>query len=154
MLPPAFHDFLLAHQTLFWWLAGTSVFIFIATLILVPILLVRLPTDYFAHGKRQRAAWRQHHPLIRAVLLVGKNIVGLLLLVTGVAMLFLPGQGLLTMVMALVLLDLPGKYRLERWLISRRPILRGVNWLRRRAHRPLIVLHGHEPNHGPASPSR
>lgn len=140
MLPQALHDFLLANETLLWWLAGSSVFTFFATLILVPILLVRLPADYFAHGKRHRAPWAHHHPLIRGVLLAGKNILGALFLMAGFLMLFLPGQGLLTMVMALVLLDLPGKYKLERWLIARRGISQGVNWLRQRTGRPLFII--------------
>lgn len=140
MLLQTVHDALLAHQTLLWWLAGTSVLAFIGTLILVPILLIRLPTDYFAHGKRHPAPWAHHRPLIRGIFLVGKNIVGALFLMVGVTMLILPGQGLLTIVMAIVLLDLPIKYRLERWLISRRPILRSINWLRLRAGRPLLIL--------------
>ncbi len=144
MLPQALHDFIQTHHTLLWWLAGSSVFTFIGTLVLVPILLVRLPPDYFAHGKRQPAPWAHHHPLIRAALLVGKNILGLLFLLAGIFMLFLPGQGLLTMVMGVVLLDLPGKYRLERWLIAHRPIHEGVNWLRQRAGRPLLII-GHGP---------
>jgi hypothetical protein len=140
MLPPALHDFLLAHQTLLWWLAGSSVFTFIGTLLLVPILLVRLPTDYFAHGKRHPVPWVHHHPVIRFILIFGKNMLGALFLAAGFFMLFLPGQGLLTMVMGVVFLDLPGKYRLERWLIAHRPILQSVNWLRLRASRPLIII--------------
>ena len=53
-------------------------------------------------------------------------------------MLFIPGQGLLTIAIGLLLVDFPGKYRLERWLISRRPIIRVVNWMRRRAGRTEI----------------
>ncbi|MDR9501425.1 MAG: PGPGW domain-containing protein [Desulfurivibrionaceae bacterium] len=138
MLPQALHELILAHETLLWWLAGASLFLFIGTLFLVPILVVRLPSDYFTHPKRHPLPWGHHHSFIRAILLFGKNILGSLFLVTGFLMLFLPGQGLLTMVMGIVLLDLPVKYRLQRWLISRGPILRAINWLRRRAGRPLL----------------
>ncbi|MBU0682478.1 MAG: hypothetical protein KKD73_13760 [Proteobacteria bacterium] len=134
------HTFLHAHHTLLLWLAGSSVFTFVGTLILVPILLVRLPTDYFAHGKRHPAPWVHHHPLIRFILIFGKNMLGALFLLVGFFMLFLPGQGLLTMVMGVVFLDLPGKYRLERWLISHRAILKSVNWLRLKAHRPVLII--------------
>jgi hypothetical protein len=34
-----------------------------------------------------------------------------------------------------MLLDFPGKYRLERWLATRRAVWRSINWLRRRAGR-------------------
>ncbi len=146
MLPQALHDVIHANETLLWWLAGTSLLTFIATLLLVPLLLTNLPADYFCHGKRHRAPWAHHHPLIRGVLLIGKNILGTLFFMAGLLMLFLPGQGLLTMVMGIVLLDLPGKYRLESWLISRRPILRGINWLRLRAGKPLLII-GREEEH-------
>jgi hypothetical protein len=44
-----------------------------------------------------------------------------------------PGQGLLTIAVGLILLDFPGKFRLERWLATRRSVWRSLNWLRRRA---------------------
>ncbi len=69
---------------------------------------------------------------------VAKNILGGLLVVMGVVMLFTPGQGLLTILIGLLLLNFPGKYRLERWLVLRPGVLRGLNWLRqRRGHRPF-----------------
>ena len=34
----------------------------------------------------------------------------------------LPGRGLLSIVVGIVLLNFPGKFRLERWLVSRRPV--------------------------------
>lgn len=152
MLPQALHDLILAHETLLWWLAGASLLLFIGTLFLVPILVVRLPTDYFTHTKRQPLPWRHHHPFIRAILLAGKNILGALFLLSGLLMLFLPGQGLLTMVMGIVLLDLPVKYHLQRWLISRGPILRAINWLRRRAGSPLLLVDKsrHRPSSDPS----
>ena len=73
-------------------------------------------------------------------MLVAKNAVGILLVVMGIAMLVLPGQGLLSLVLGIMLLNFPGKFRLQRWLVSRRPVLRSINWLRRRANRePLFV---------------
>ena len=46
------------------------------------------------------------------------------------------------MVIGLVLLDFPGKYKLERWLVTRRPVRRSIAWLRRRAGREPLVLEG------------
>lgn len=39
----------------------------------------------------------------------------------------------------MILIDLPGKYALERWLITRRPVRKSVNWLRHRANRAPLV---------------
>jgi hypothetical protein len=55
------------------------------------------------------------------------------LVVAGLVMLVVPGQGLLTIVVGLMLLDFPGKYRLERWLATRPKVWQSINWLRRRA---------------------
>jgi len=66
---------------------------------------------------------------------LGHGIPGVLVLL-GVIMLVTPGQGLLTLLIGLLLLNFPGKYRLERWLVLRPGVLRGLNWLRRRHGEP------------------
>ena len=72
--------------------------------------------------------------------LVAKNIAGLIFILAGMAMLVLPGQGLISILLGLSLTNFPGKYRLERFLISRPAILRSVNWIRRKADKdPLII---------------
>ena len=78
--------------------------------------------------------------MLRIVLLLGKNILGCILIVMGLAMLVLPGQGLLTILIGTLLLDFPGKFKFERWLISRKPILRTSNWLRKKAHKAPLWL--------------
>jgi len=78
--------------------------------------------------------------VMRCVLLVGKNLLGCIFLGAGMAMLVLPGPGVLTILVALTLLDFPGKFRLERWIVARRPLLGTINWLRRRAGRTPLAL--------------
>jgi hypothetical protein len=73
-------------------------------------------------------------------LLVGRNVFGYVFIVVGTAMLVLPGPGILTIVVGIILLNFPGKYRLERWIVERRPVLRSINWLRQRAKKTPIVL--------------
>jgi uncharacterized membrane protein SpoIIM required for sporulation len=128
------------HQTLLWLIAGASLVIFIGTLILIPAIVVRIPPDYFAHEKRPPSRWAEHAAPVRLVMLIVKNVLGAILIVAGTVMLGLPGQGLLTMFVGFLLIDFPGKYRFERWLVSRRSVLRLINWLRHRAGRdPLIA---------------
>jgi hypothetical protein len=129
-----------AHQAVIWWIAGTSIATFIATLLVVPWLIVRIPPDYFAHGRRHRKHWANMHPIVRGVLLTVKNLMGYILIAAGIAMLVLPGQGLLTILLGIILVDLPGKFRFERWLVARGPVLRSINWLRQRAGRAPLVL--------------
>jgi uncharacterized membrane protein YbaN (DUF454 family) len=81
-----------------------------------------------------------NNPVVRGVFIVVKNVVGYVFIVLGIAMLFLPGQGLLTFLLGIILIDFPGKYRFERWLILRKHVLRSINWLRRRSNcEPLVV---------------
>ena len=131
------------HQPLLWSIGGASVAIFIASLIIIPILVVRIRPDYFALQKRPASRWAKSSPLVRAIVLIGKNLLGSVLMVAGLAMLVLPGQGMLTILVGFFLLDFPGKYRLERWLVSRRAIGGLLNWLRSRAGRaPLVFWKG------------
>ena len=127
-------------QTHAWWLACLSASTFVATLIIVPFIVVRIPADYFEYSSRHRALWTDQHFVVRVLLLAAKNVLGVFLVVVGIAMLFFPGQGLLTIAIGLILLEFPGKYHVERWFVARKPVLRAINWLRRRAgHTPLVV---------------
>ena len=124
------------------WIAAVSLFAFLATLIAIPWLVVRIPADYFAHGRRPRQEGPRRHPVVRVAFLIGKNLLGYLLILAGIAMLVLPGQGVLTILLGIILADVPGKYRLERWAVSRPAVLGAINGLRRRAGREPLVLDG------------
>ncbi|MFZ5765575.1 MAG: PGPGW domain-containing protein [Thermodesulfobacteriota bacterium] len=140
-------DFLIANETVILWIAILSIVTFVGTLLLLPLLVAKIPADYFSNTRRHRPPWARHHPLVRAILLTGKNIAGGIFVCMGILMLVLPGQGLLTIAIGIMLLDFPGKFRFERWLASRGPVLRSINWLRKRAHRqPLIFDHLHDPH--------
>ncbi|MGM0435019.1 MAG: PGPGW domain-containing protein [Pseudomonadota bacterium] len=128
-----------AHEVVLWSLGGASLFMFVATLVAVPVIVIRIPADYFARPERGSRLILQRHPVLGLVVLVLKNLLGLVLLIAGIAMLVLPGQGLLTIVIALTLLNFPGKYRLERWVVSRPPVFRSINWIRRRRGVPELA---------------
>ncbi|WP_290538524.1 S-methyl-5-thioribose-1-phosphate isomerase [Alcanivorax sp.] len=67
------------------------------------------------------------------------------LLVAGILMLVLPGQGLLTILIALMASTFPGKYRLERAIMRRPGVFRAANWIRRKYDRtPLKHPDGHD----------
>jgi hypothetical protein len=133
-------NWLSEYQTLLWLLAAASLVIFLANLVAIPAIVVRIRPDYFAHEHRPPSRWAKRSAPVRAVMLIAKNVLGLVLIIAGMVMLGLPGQGLLTMLVGFLLIDFPGKYRFERWLVSRGPICRPINWLRRRAGRePLLT---------------
>ncbi len=144
-------DWLKNHDTLLWSLGTASVVMFVASLIVLPAIVVRIPADYFAHVERPRDPLAGRSLRVRIVLLVLKNLLGFVLILAGIAMLVLPGQGLLTILIGLFLVDGPGKYRLERWLIARPAIHRPLNWLRRRRGRAPLEW---RPPEAPAPGSR
>ena len=122
---------------------AVSAVTFVATLIAVPWLLIRLPSDYFMREQRMPSKLHGTHPAIRVLLLVLKNLIGVILLAGGIAMLVLPGQGLLTMLLGISLIDFPGKYTLERKLVQRKTIQRAINWIRRKGGREPIIVPPH-----------
>ncbi|HUG80952.1 MAG TPA: PGPGW domain-containing protein [Bryobacterales bacterium] len=126
------------YEALLWSLTALSVFMFFATLIAMPLLIARLPADYFT--RRPLRDWPTRHPAVHLLLVVAKNGLGLVLLLAGLAMLVLPGQGILTIFVAIMLLDFPRKRDVELWLIRRGPILHAANWIRAKRRRPPLEL--------------
>jgi hypothetical protein len=128
------------NEALLGWLAATSVVTFVGSLLAVPWLVVRIPADYFARDGHRPPPWAELRPPVRALLRVGKNVVGCLFVLAGIAMLVLPGQGVLTIVLGVLLIDFPGKREIERRIVARPAILQSINWLRqRKGQAPLVV---------------
>jgi hypothetical protein len=130
---------ILSHETALGWLAAVSVFAFVATLIVVPVLVVRIPADYFTRGSRFGKAPGERHAVLRGIGGGAKSLLGCILIAVGIMMLVLPGQGMLTIAVGVMLLNSPGKYKLEGGVVSRPPVLRSINWIRRRAGREPLV---------------
>jgi len=128
------------HSGLIQLLVIFSAVTFVGTLIAVPYLVIRIPDDYFCHQNRELTAFSEHHRYIRILLLILKNSIGFIVVLLGIILLVLPGQGMLTIIAGLILVDFPGKYRLERWLASRKQVLQTINWLRRRANKPPLEI--------------
>ncbi len=117
--------------------ATTSVMMFVGTIVLIPLIVIRLPTDYFLRADTQ--VWmKDRHPMLRCVGLTVKNGIGLMFLVAGIAMLVLPGQGLLTIVIGVSLLDFPGKRHIEHRLLTKPAIFRTMNVIRHKFGKPAF----------------
>ena len=126
-------EFLNTYQNILWCLTIISALLFLISLILIPWLLIRIPADYFICINRNPFTSLSKLSPIKIFLLIAKNILGVILLICGIAMLLLPGQGILTILLSITLIDLPHKRKFERWLISLPMILKSVNALRKRA---------------------
>jgi uncharacterized membrane protein SpoIIM required for sporulation len=133
-------EWIKGHETLLLFMTGVSIVTFIATLIAVPWLVVRIPSNYFSQRRRIKKLWADEHPVVRAILLTIKNLAGYFLIAAGIIMLAIPGQGMLTILIGIIFIDLPGKFRFERWIVTRPAMLRSINWLRRRARKGPLIL--------------
>ena len=116
----------------------SSIFIFLISIIGISWFVAEIPEDYFLSLKRQRSIWQQQKPILRFVVVVVKNILGLSLIIGGLLMLVLPGQGLLTIVTGLLLVNYPGKYKLEQKLVLMPSIYKALNWIRFKAKKPPL----------------
>lgn len=123
-----------------WWIVALSIATFVVSIAIIPILVARIPVDYFAVERRHRPLWANHHPVIRLILIGLKNILGVVFVAAGIVMLFTPGQGILTILIGIMLVDFPGKYTVERKLVQHPTILRVINWLRSKSGRPPLQL--------------
>lgn len=118
-------------------LALLSLATFVLSLACIPWLVGLLPKTYFLFPQSRET----RRPLTpgRILILILRNCLGAALFLAGVAMLFLPGQGLITMVLGLAVMSFPYKKKLIQ-TICRYPSLRhGLDWLRAKTgHEPFI----------------
>jgi len=116
------------------WLGVLSAALFLISALLLPLLVVRLPADHFIETFDDVPPSRS--PAAHAL----RIALGSALVVAGVLMLVLPGQGLLTIIAGLIVLDGPWRRWVERFALKRRSIVRSLDWLRERAHREPFEL--------------
>ncbi len=130
-------DWLKDNDALAIWLTAASVVMFVGSIFVAAIVVIRLPHNYFAHPTRPPRE-RNRGVAIK----VAKNILGAFLFLAGLAMLILPGQGVLMVLVGVMLLDIPGKYRLEKWLVSKGKVLKAMNWLRAKWDKQPLKVNG------------
>ncbi|AEJ01414.1 hypothetical protein Nit79A3_1596 [Nitrosomonas sp. Is79A3] len=120
-------------------LTAASVIGFIGSLVAIPWILIRLPSDYF--DLRVPRHWmKDHHPVLRIIGLVIKNILGIVFLIAGFLMLFLPGQGVLTMLIGISFMDFPNKRKLEARIVGQPALLKVINAMRQKFNRLPLTL--------------
>ena len=122
------------------WLAISSLFIFLFSIIAINFVIKIIPVDYFDSSKRGLSPFKTSNPIIWLLLFITKNVMGYLLILGGILMLVLPGQGLLTIFLGLIFSDYPGKYKLEKKFITIKPIYRYINWVRKKSDIEPIKL--------------
>ena len=113
---------------------------FVGSLVALPIIVAKIPAGYFLPKPQSVLPWRSERPVRNSILVIARNTLGVMLVIGGIAMLILPGQGLLTIAIGLLLIDFPRKRALAAWILSWKPIHQGINWLREKAKEPPLLL--------------
>ena len=123
-------------------LGSLSIFILIISVFMMVLIISFLPEDYFKSENRNLISSVQNsrYPLLKLLVLITKNFFGVLLLLSGILMLVLPGQGILTIITGLVFMDYPGKYKFERKLLKQKGVINSINWIRSRLSKPPLKV--------------
>ena len=129
---------ILNYKNFILWLGSISFLVFIFSLISIKWLVALIPSDYFIEDKRNK--YQSSYPLTRLISIIIKNIVGYILIIGGILMLVLPGQGLFTIIIGLMLSNYPGKYFIERKFIAIPSVLKTINWLRKKSNKPPLEV--------------
>ena len=129
---------ILNYKNFILWLGSISFLVFIFSLISIKWLVALIPSDYFIENKRNK--YQSSYPLTWLISIIIKNIVGYILIIGGILMLVLPGQGLFTIIIGLMLSNYPGKYFIERKFIAIPSVLKTINWLRKKSNKPPLEV--------------
>src|SRR5437868_1535643 len=123
------------------WGIGLSVFTFVGSIVATVWILVRLPADYFSRT-HPHDLFSGRSQAVRVAGTIIKNLLGVFLFALGIIMSLpgVPGQGILTILLGIMLLDIPGIRKLERKLVRRPKVLRTINRIRARYHKPPLEL--------------
>jgi hypothetical protein len=147
-------EWIRGNEVLLWWLAVGSIVVLVLTLVALPLLLIRIPSDHFLSSKRRGLPWAERQPAIRWSLRIASNLFGIALVLLGIALLVLPGQGILTILAGFMVMNFPGKYRVERWIVGKPAVRGAIDRLRRIAGRPPLILEESAPFDNRDSDSR
>lgn len=133
-------DILLNYKDELIFLAWCSATLLVISVAVIPWIVIKIPENYFHKQYRVRVSKNSGHPIFAQLLTGLKNLLGLILIILGVLMLILPGQGILTILIGLFFMNFPGKYRLERKIVSLPHVLKSLNWIRARAKKAPLML--------------
>ena len=126
------------YKSIIFWLGLLSFLIFIFSLVTIKWLVALIPSDYFVSKKDTK--FKSEYPFIWLISMIIKNIIGYVLIIGGMLMLLLPGQGLFTIFIGLMMSNYPGKYYIEKKFIAIPSILKTINWLRKQSNKEPIII--------------
>jgi hypothetical protein len=124
------------HQAIIAILSGISIVVFVVSLLSVPWMICRIPTDYFLDSYFQKK--KERSIVVRGATVFVRNILGVGFFFLGFVLLFIPGQGLLTMFLGVLFMDFPGKKRMVKRFAGIEKVQVSLNWIREKRQVPPL----------------
>jgi hypothetical protein len=119
------------NSVLFMVISCLSFATFLGSIVAIPWIVCKMPSDYFVQAKPHR---------IRMFMLIARNCLGFIFVIAGIAMLVTPGQGVLTIVVGLFIMSFSGKKEIERKILMVRGLRRALNWIRKKQGCPPMIF--------------
>ena len=130
-------------ESLTWQTIALGTFFLIISVVIsygaVLIVAIKIPFDYFSVNYSKNL--HSDKPfVVRWGAVIFKNVIGIILLIAGIIMLFVPGPGILAILLGIIMMDIPGKRPFEARLIQRPTVLNAINKLRAKYNKPPLIL--------------
>jgi len=123
------------HSHLLAAISAISLIAFAGTLFAAPMLIARMPCDYFS---REQAPSKQTG-VLRFSLGILRNLAGTILMGIGLIMLVTPGPGLIVFLLGLSICAFPGKHQLMSHMAAYPKVFMSLNWIRqKRGQKPFV----------------
>ena len=132
-------DWIDNYQTLVWWMGLLSALIFIGFLVATPIIIIHLPSDFF-HKRMAPLHENAHLSVFKICYLIVKNFFNAALVSVGIALIFLPGQGIFAIVIGVSLMNIPGKHKMMCRIVRTKWLMRSLNRFRFRFNKPAFIV--------------
>lgn len=112
--------------------AGLSVITFCISLLCIPWLVSKLPQNYFQNPKNRKETIASQSTISAPIVFLLRNLIGFVLFTAGIAMLFLPGQGIITMIIGIGVMSFPYKQYLIYRATRPTSIQSTMDWIRKK----------------------
>jgi len=112
------------------WVLIVSAVLLVGSIVGCVIVIVRLPRDHFVNPPEDP----------KGAVAIVRNVLGVILILGGIAMLVLPGQGVLAILAGLLLTTFKAKHKLARRIVRQPKVEKTLQWIREKAHRPPLEI--------------
>ena len=112
------------------WVLVLSAVLLLGSIVGCVIVIVRLPRDHFVNPPEEP----------KGAVAIVRNVLGAILILGGIVMLVLPGQGVLAILAGILLTTFKAKHKLARRIVQQPKVEKALQWIREKANRPPLEI--------------